>query len=223
MIRRILRTVSMTLSTLTMFLSTLGTCRASFDRRRHLSMQAGLCCTSYPVVTLALSRRVMARLVKNGVDQKAGRFYYEGPGHLRRLTSAELIAICNENQLRLKQQLFANQFWGGIEFLTEPRPEVLVTWLDPRRGTGIGSGLILGILATGLIAIALGRLPARIVSAVRRRRRSPSFYVLLPLALALWPLSAPIDHAIRWSRQWEWHRRADDADGSEMYLIFERL
>jgi len=59
-------------------------------------------------------------LHKNGIERENGnRFFFEEPGHLRRLKSSEMIDLLKQRRFMLKKQFFANQVYGAINWITK--------------------------------------------------------------------------------------------------------
>ena len=72
-----------------------------------------------------------------GIDN-SGRFFTDDSSHVRRLTSGELTTSCLESGFQAREAVFANQFWGGVDYLTGEYHWTLLRWLNPRCGkTGI--------------------------------------------------------------------------------------
>jgi SAM-dependent methyltransferase len=170
----------------------------------------------------SLERR-LAGAVKHGIDPENGRFYYEEPGHLRRLTTTQLAEVAAPHGLRLRDALYASQFWGGVEFLTFHKPQLLAQWLDPRLGNGTNATVQLLGWAAVLIPLSAARVPARVIEKWQRGMRAGVLNVLLVPSAIAWPASYAVDRALQSLREREWQMNKHRPGGSEMYLLFERL
>lgn len=61
----------------------------------------------------------ICKLVKNGVDEVSGRFFYEDIGHLRRLRSSQLNIMHQEIKLEIVKEWFALQYYGAFRWIIE--------------------------------------------------------------------------------------------------------
>lgn len=170
----------------------------------------------------------------DGIDPTAGdRFYFEEDGHLRRLRSADLAARFAGHGLTVQRSAFGYHWFGCLRLFTEFSPHELLALLDPRRCHRARLPQLLALLFACLL-LAAARLPVQLLIRLRRRwcqvfryrtRRcyEPSgllLAALAPLALCLWPLSAPVEATVRWADAREWRIRRRDPRGSEMLLEF---
>jgi hypothetical protein len=122
------------------------------------------------------------------------RFFFEDAGHLRRVTSQELIAAADNRGWQLRNQKYANQFWGAIDWITELDLDFIRTLTAIRAGMGATTRARIVAIRAALAAMYVAR-------------RFPS---------------SPIRRMLKRSVESEWTRRQNDPRGSEMYLLFER-
>src|SRR5437868_13646094 len=162
---------------------------------------------------------------KAGVDA-TGRFCCDDPSHARRLTSDELIAACRKQGLELCEAVFANQFWGAVDYFTDKYHSTLLRWLDPRQGASPMATLKLMMMTVMLGGLSLLRRGPKYVFGMTAKASSAAKRVLaflsLPFAICLYPLSLAVDWLLGWKRDRECEKGRNAPNGSEMYLLFER-
>jgi 2-polyprenyl-3-methyl-5-hydroxy-6-metoxy-1,4-benzoquinol methylase len=160
-----------------------------------------------------------------GVDS-AGRFSTEDSSHVRRLTSPELTATCREYGFQPRQAVFANQFWGGVDYLTGEYHWTLLRWLNPRGGKNGAARLQLLLMAIILVGVSLLRRgPAYVLQMLRKpvgAAKKLLFLAALPLAILLYPVSFLCDRMIWRLKEREWRLDRNSENGSEMYCLFEK-
>jgi hypothetical protein len=139
------------------------------------------------------------------------RFAHDEEGHLRRPTSDELVSAFGANGFAPVALFFANQLWGGIEFLLEAGPSVTRP-LFGRRMRAARASLDLGHLA--FRAHRAARLP--------RSDDAPSRKAARSALLCAKPATAVIVAPSRALARREWRRRSHDPRGSAQYVVFER-
>lgn len=169
----------------------------------------------------------LSALARNGeARDAAGRFCCADSSHLRHLSSRELETVCRAHGFRLRRAWFANQFWGGLDYLTGEHYSKLAEWFYPRRQGGSSRRPRLAAWFFPLLALCLARqTPGYLLRACRARRRPAKralFCALLPLAVLGWPFSWVLGRGMEFLREHEWRTRSQQINGGEMYLLFER-
>jgi SAM-dependent methyltransferase len=166
----------------------------------------------------------ICRLRSGGIDPERGnRFFYEEPGHLRRLTTAQLSEAYLDRGFRLVGAQYANHHAGAIEWITQSGPSFVFSFMDPSAALDDKAREALSQLRRMILGLWLVRYPAAFVD-TRLRTRSRRWWelVLLPVGLLCYPVSKPVDVVVkRWALA-EWRDRRSDPSGSEMYLSFRR-
>jgi len=61
----------------------------------------------------------LASLVRNGVNEKNGTYFFEDTAHLRRLSATQLDSYFSDNGFKRIQSHYANQYYGAIRWLSE--------------------------------------------------------------------------------------------------------
>ena len=151
-------------------------------------------------------------------DQE-GRFFFEDPGHLRRLTSAQLTDLCARHGFVLQRAFYANQYYGAIRWLTRSLRFTLQFAAPTAAVDGVAERK-LRTLRRRLATIACWRAPAfHFERALQQRRRALKHYLLLAATLPLYPIAKPLEVFLRRKAEEEWLERQRDPAGSEMYLF----
>lgn len=173
--------------------------------------------------TNSLEYRI-SRLTGRGVDG-SGCFCCDDSSHVRRPTSEELAELSRVHGLVLRKALFANQFWGGVDYLTGEYHWTLLSWLNPRQGVTAVAKLKLFILMVLLVGPSLLRKgPDYVFNTLRRpvgTLKKLLLWLLVPIAILMYPLSIATNKLIDWMKDREWDRHKQDRNGSEMYAFFE--
>ena len=162
----------------------------------------------------------LVRRLRDGVERSPTgerRFFFDDPGHLRRLTSDELVALVERAGGAPEVVWFADQRWGALEWLATADWAQTRTIVDLERARSVrdlvllaGDRAVLRVLA---IAIAIKRSRAR-VHLRERRRLARSLAVL-----ALKPLAFPVAWGLEVAASAEWRRHRSDERGSSQYVI----
>ena len=172
----------------------------------------------------SLEERI-SRLMEPTVDP-TGRFSIDDSSHLRRPTSDQLVAAASPHGLGFEQASFANQFWGGIEYLTIQYHWTLLECLNPMRGFNLWAKIRLLALAAWLLPLSLLRQGPRYVLRSLEQKSSAAktlvFLLMAPFALVAYPFSWAVDKLILGFRDGEWRQDRLKPNGSEMYALFRK-
>lgn len=167
----------------------------------------------------------LSTAVKDGIGA-GGLFALDDISHVRRLTTAELESACRGAGLALRQAFYANQFWGGLDYLTGIYHGTIREWLRAFRGRSpLGSARLFCLLALLLAASLVRNGPAYVLSTVAHRRaawKRALFTVAAPFAVLAYPVSRLMSLLLETARNLEWRFGKTRPNGSEAYLIFEK-
>ena len=62
----------------------------------------------------------LANSIQNGIELDNGnRFYFEDPGHLRRLKTSDLNSYFAPYGFKLKKEWYNNHFWGALSYISD--------------------------------------------------------------------------------------------------------
>jgi SAM-dependent methyltransferase len=161
-----------------------------------------------------------------GGNDGSGRFCCDDSSHVRRLTSEVLNSACREHGVELQKCVFANQFWGGIDYISGEFHSTLFRWLHPRNGMGGIAKLVLAVMMVCFCGLSLLR---RSPAYIWRKGTMPRgigkrllYFIAFPCAVVLYPISILVEIMIRSLREYEWKKNREAENGSEMYCVFKR-
>jgi SAM-dependent methyltransferase len=165
---------------------------------------------------------------RDGIEAGRGnRFFFEDEGHLRRLTSAQLVAAVRVHGFSPTRQYFANQHYGALKWLTEQSPQWLKRTFDPAAAIDDRARQWLAALRRRVLRLRfLRRPPSMLVPGMEWRlqkpRRSPLEMLALCVSNPVTIVSGSVDRWLQRAAEREWSERAADEAGSEMYLVFAK-
>ncbi|MHB0937264.1 MAG: class I SAM-dependent methyltransferase [Armatimonadota bacterium] len=166
----------------------------------------------------------ICQLHVDGVQTDAeNRFFYEEPGHLRRLTSDRLIALYAPRGFSLSAEYYLNQYYGALYWIRQSGL-ACIRQLTATRSSRDKRATLLLLYYRCLFLLLLF---ANAVTGFTQQRfnkpeKSPRKIVLLLLLLPFYPLCKAIDRYIEIRARQEWRTRQTDRRGSEMSLVFKR-
>lgn len=164
--------------------------------------------------------------LKRHANAPEGCFCCDDLSHVRRLTSGQLRRACAAAGLELVEDRYANQFWGGIDYLTNEYHWTLLKWLNPFDGAGWGAKLGLAAIMLVLFPLSLARRgPDCVLQTVRQTLstgKKALFSALVPLAVIGCPFARGINRLINVLAEREWRKNNTRPNGSEMYLLFKK-
>ncbi|MGB5056196.1 MAG: class I SAM-dependent methyltransferase [Nitrospirales bacterium] len=163
-------------------------------------------------------------LRKDGIDPQVGnRFFYEDPGHLRRLNTDQLSALFNEKNFILVKEYYRNQYYGAINWITQTGPGFILLFTNTSSALDEKAKWKLRIWRSKLLLLWASRYPANCVERkLRKWRRTARDYILLTLTLPFYVFTKPMDFYLKAKALDEWNKKKTERSGSEMYLFFKR-
>jgi trans-aconitate methyltransferase len=163
-------------------------------------------------------------LHKDGIDRSIeNRFFFEEEGHIRRLDTAQLSALCAEKGFHLTTEYYSHQHHGSIDWITKSWPNFILQLTDPATAVGSEAKKRLSKWRYQLFSLWALRIPATVVEqSLSKRKKSLRHYLFLVLGLPLYLLSKPMDSYLKRKAAEEWVNSKKDPKGSEMYLFFKR-
>jgi SAM-dependent methyltransferase len=164
----------------------------------------------------SLEERIV-RLHPDAVDPVTGRFFYEDPGHLRRLTTRGTVELFEQQGMVLVRDWHANQLWGAIDWMArvgKPATGELLRGPGPRL---FALRAAFAVLTPVMQAYALARPLDRIRTARGLEGRLRWTAALLAKAVAF-----PIGTVVEALARREWKRARSRPNGSAQYLLFEK-
>jgi len=166
----------------------------------------------------------LCQLHTDGVQRDAGnRFFFEEPGHLRRLSSDELIEQYRSRGFGIVAEYYLNQYYGALYWLRQTGFAFVrrVTDTSASRDRQAAGRLrnYHGLL--GFLAFAYA-VTIRIQRHFTLQKRSLRTNILFLLLLPCYPWCKAIDRYLEIQAGREWRTRRTDRRGSEMSLILKR-
>lgn len=163
-------------------------------------------------------------LHKNGIEkEKESRFFFEEPGHLRRLTSNEFSSYEKNIGFSLEQQFYSNQYHGAVNWITKSSPRFVKKLTDPLTAANESSKIELNRLRGKLLPLTYLQFPYSKYWAVKSKwYKSATDY----LKMAVYFLPAMISKIVYdkydqlSANEWKEHKR--ELAGSEMFLFYKR-
>jgi len=201
-----------------------GDLPGTLDAINHFVLPGGVLVHALPCGNAGSLEWNLCQRVDGGLESERGnRFFFEEDGHLRRLTSHELIDLLADRGFRLTQEFFAGHKWVAIEWISASHPRLVFQVTPIGRARGISN--LLWLAGARMILVALNAARAPLVLHRRSRSKadlSPLGQWLSRVSRLLVPVSRPFDSWITKRAQTEWIARRSVKSGSEMYLIFEK-
>jgi len=150
----------------------------------------------------------------NGIDNASqNRFFYEDPGHLRRLKSRELAQHYAPYDFKLKDAWFANQYYGALDWITNCDAEFIKFVTDGTQANGVAHKLRLSVLKYKLLLLFKAK------SIERFYNKNPVNGWMGKIKVAV---SKTITGYYMKKADNEWLLRSKHTNGSEMFLYFKR-
>jgi len=171
----------------------------------------------------SLAHRVCER-VRNGIDAERGnRYFFEEVGHLRRLTTDDLVALWKGDGFQLRRAYYAEQFLGALNAVTQFDLAFVKAFADPGRALDAHSARSLWRLRSALSLLWFIRKPAAVFRNKRKygRRNARDWALFIGSAVAF-PFAASVEWTLKELAAVEWECRREDPAGSEMYLFLAR-
>jgi SAM-dependent methyltransferase len=189
----------------------------------------GYVCAICPCANRASIEELTTRLVENGVERSStgeARFFYEDPGHLRRLTSEQLAARFAEHGCRLVDEFYERHL-AAVNYICS-LPWFVRRLFDPSRARTRSAAIKLTLLRASFMSVAVllraHRDGARELARVMGADSGPRGRLLIlgvrmtqPLALLA---AAALETALP---KWEWRRTAHQRrGGAAQFLVFRK-
>jgi SAM-dependent methyltransferase len=165
----------------------------------------------------------LCRLRIDGIDTTLeNRFFFEDPGHVRRLTTDRLTAIAAGSGFALAKGLYGNQHYGAVNWITQNGPGFVMMLTEPSKAKTPDGQKQLMAIRRRLVPIAVLRYLLGRVSSFSRKRKTVKNSIGFAVGIVVFPLSKLVDRIIWGRAEKEWRHRKTDPSGSELYLYFTR-
>ncbi len=163
-------------------------------------------------------------LHKDGIEKdKDNRFFFEEPGHLRRLTSKELIEAMKHIGFVVKNEFFANQYYGAINWITKSSPRFVKKLTDTANAKDEASKAKLHKLRKYLLALTYRQFPYSKYWMIQSKwSKKTADHLKMAILFIPAVISKKAYDKLNNLADDEWKNRKDQPNGSEMYLHFKR-
>lgn len=167
---------------------------------------------------------IISSLTKDGIERnKEDRFFFEEPGHLRRLTSKAFEDKMKPFGFSLNKAFYSNQYWGAINWITKSSPRFVKKLTDPRQAIDKEASTYLKQMRSKLLPLSYVQhaLVLFLLYWNRFNRKPKEAFLMLILsipAIVSWPFYTYLD----WKANKEWAEQKLNPNGSEMFLVFNR-
>ncbi len=155
-------------------------------------------------------------------DDPNGRFICDDSSHVRRQTSAELVAASLRHGMVFQDAVYANQFWGALDYLSIQYHRALAGWFHPRQGRTLGSKARLAAWVSVLWTLCAVRTVPAMWLRPQGHARATLKMLAVPAALLAWPVSRGLGALLAAARDMEWSNARKHPNGSEMYVAFRK-
>lgn len=193
----------------------------------RLVKKGGYVCAIFPCGNPGSFEERLVTLVRGGVEPSATgerRFFYDDPGHLRRMTTHEIANRFAAHGLTPVCELFGNQRWGSIDWIACTGPAWVRQMFDPARAASRRAKIKLRALRLAFLILS----PVVMLASARELRTQLSTShrhrsrLLLAIAVVLKPLTAPVGHLLERAADTEWRKCSHEPAASVQYLLFRR-
>lgn len=202
---------------------------ATLDDMARLVRPGGHLCTILPCANRGSLGEWAMRQVPGGIERSATgevRFHYEDPGHLRRLTTAELERRLEQRGLRLVDERYMRHL-AVVDYFAR-QPWVVRGALDPSRARSAPVGLVLAALRATFLGLGAAMRPysvgPRRLAALAQRGPDPRTRAVALGGLATMPAAMPVGALVgRLLPVLEWRYAARERRGAAaQFLVFRR-
>lgn len=166
----------------------------------------------------------ICKLKKNGIEiNKENRFFFEEPGHLRRLNTSEFENYESHFGFRLQKEFYSNQYHGAINWITKSSPRFVKRLTDPTEAISKDASKKLRSLRKQLLPLTYLQFPYFKYWEIKSKwRKKVSDYIKMAIFFFPALFSKPIYKAFQKKAMNEWINHKAERNGSEMFLFFVR-
>ena len=195
----------------------------TFDRMNRFLLKSSSMLHVLPCGNPGSLEYEIASLVRNGIDRRNGRFFFEEAGHLRRLNTAQMNSLAKKYAFHLNRAYYACHYWESMEVIAARNPTSTLAITDQKIALNEEAKWKLRKFRNMLLPISVLRFPALELEERKpwRFRGKRRLFGNLGFG-ALYPLSFPVNALIKSLGDREWNTSKFEQNGSEMYLLYKR-
>lgn len=166
----------------------------------------------------------ICKLKKNGIEKdKENRFFFEEPGHLRRLTSREFEEFEHSIGFTLAKEYYANQYHGAVNWITKSSPRFVKKLTSQQDAIDDHAKEELNRLRKMLLPLTYYQFPYSKYWSIKSKWYKSAVDRIKLLFLAVPSIfSKKVFHKLDSQSDDEWSKKKTEKNGSEMYLFFKR-
>ncbi len=166
----------------------------------------------------------ICKLKIKGIDPNSeNRFFFEEPGHLRRLNTEDFIMQESKIDFKLSNAWYSNQKYGAINWITKSSPRFVKRLTNTADAIDKKSIQLLSSMRRKLLPLTYLQFPYSKYWLIKNQWRK-KFLDYIKLAILFIPamIAKPFYFYLQNKAKEEWSTRKTEMNGSEMYLFFKR-
>jgi SAM-dependent methyltransferase len=170
----------------------------------------------------------VCKLRKDGIDITRGnRFFFEEPGHVRRLITQNMESLFSEKGFELSNGYYSNQYYGAIDWITKAGPSFVIKFTDPAFAVDEECKrklkmLRMKLLPTSVLYFLTSSVENRLKAKNKTTRNLLFLFGLFSIYVLMKPIQYVVESILQKREYKEWAERKKEPNGSEMYLVFVR-
>lgn len=166
----------------------------------------------------------LSRMRRGGIDPKRGnRFFFEDEGHLRRMTTDELLRICTRHGFDLEREYYTGHHYGAIDYFTRIEPQQIPLMTDWSQAIDTASKWRIFRLAVSLRGISACRsFAGRFEKKWRQTSKNSKDWLRLGLVFVPYVGARAIDRRVARKATEEWNSMKSYRNGDQMFVYLTR-
>ena len=166
----------------------------------------------------------VCQLKKNGIERdKENRFFFEEPGHLRRLNTNEFVEWEKKIGFVLEKDFYANQYHGAVNWITKSSPRFVKKLTSTDNAINENAKHELQSIRKKLLPLTYYQFPYSKYWAIKSKwRKSLADHAALFVLFGPSLFSKKFFKKIEKASHDEWKNYKEEKNGSEMFLFFKR-
>jgi trans-aconitate methyltransferase len=167
----------------------------------------------------------ICQLRTDGINaEMENRFFFEDEGHVRRLTTSQMVELAHDSGMELVREYYANQYHGALDWISGAGEDFLLMLTETRYAKdSAAESKLLRIRKDLKPAVWARDLLAGVKDRKAHKNKTLRNWAGLMCRLPLVPLCRTIDRRVRRASELEWKEKNHEPSGSEMYLHFRRI
>jgi len=166
----------------------------------------------------------VCKMRMDGINEDMeSRFFFEEPGHVRRLTTEQTNRLMSEYEFVLEKDFYSNQYYGAIKWISQRSIKFILEFTNPKKSIDEKAYKFLSILRFKFILLFILQLPAILYNDIKLvRSKKIKHYCIWFIDLIPFFISYPIYAIVNSKAKKEWNNNKHLKNGSEMYLYYSR-